>query len=191
MANNYFEPGRMESQYVETSILSVMFQSAGANASVSNGTLAVLGDFYTEPVYTSAYGATTADLNTRVATLPTAATDKGVGIIEVVDVPSVSGANNTNYRVGSIYQFGITAPAGTPVAFRKLKLDDTFKINSDNTTAALTAGQYAIVDTTGKVAPSATIPASGLTCKVISKKTVSAGVTANTTQYFLLVVQVA
>lgn len=191
MANNYFEPGRMESQFVETSILSVMFQSAGVNTSVANGTLAVLGGFYNEPVYGTAYGATTPDLNTRIATLPATATDKGVGIIETVDVPNATGANNTIYRVGSIYQFGLTSPAGTPVAFRKLKMDDTFKVNSDNVTATLTVGQYAIVDTTGKFAPSATLPASGLVCQVISKKTVTTGVTANTTQYFLLVVQVA
>lgn len=190
MSNMYFTEGRMESQFLATDNVSVIFQSAGANAAVSDGTLAVLGGFYNDPVYTSAFGANRVDMNTRIATLPASATDAGVGVISLVDVPTASGLGNT-YRIGAPETIGITKEAGKPVRFRKFQVDDTFFTGSDNCTAALTVGQYAIVDTTGKWAPSATVPTSGLYAKVISTEKVSRGVTADITEYFLQIARLA
>lgn len=184
MSNMYFTESRMESQFVATDNISVIFQSAGANAAVSDGTLAVLGGFYNDPVYTAAFGANRVDINTRVATLPATATDAGVGVISLVNVPTATGLGNT-YKIGAPETIGTTAEAGLPVRFRKFQIDDTFFTGSDNCTAALTPGQYAIVDTTGKWAPSATVPTNGLYAKVITTEKVSRGVTADITEYFL------
>lgn len=189
MSNNYFvQPSRMESQFVETKCVSVIFQSTGVNASVTNGTLAVLGGFYNEPVYTAAYGSNMIDINTRLATLPSTPTVAGVGIIDIATVPSATGMGNT-YRIGS-QTLGLTADAGVPVRFRKFALDDTLFVGSDNFTAAPTVGQYAIVDSaTGKFAPSATQPGTGLVAKVEKSSALTQGVDGSVTQYFLRVLQ--
>lgn len=56
MANkNFFQPVRMESQFVDTKLQTVMFQAEDENAPVLDGTLAVLGDFTTDPVYKTAF----------------------------------------------------------------------------------------------------------------------------------------
>lgn len=188
MSNMYFTESRMESQFVPTDDVSVMFQSGGVNASVNDGTLAVLGGFYNDPVYTAAFGSNQVDINTRIATLPTSATQAGVGVINLVNVPTASGLDNTVYRIGS-ETIGISAEAGRPVRFRKLRVDDTFFTGSDNTTGTLTVGQYAIVDTTGKWAASATVPATGLVASVILVHSKSRGVTADITEYFMQIIQ--
>ena len=195
-ANNYFEPGRMVSQFLPTAVISTVYQVGGVDSPVLDGTLAVLGGFYTDPVYSAAYTAgsgsavTILDFNTRIAVLPTLAIDAGVGVINVVDVPTATGADNNSYRIGTQI-FGLTGKASTPYSFRVFALNDTCKVNSDNTTATLTVGQYAIVSpTAGKFAPSATIPATGLVAKVISSTKVSKGNEASVTQYFLLIVQI-
>ena len=52
MANkNFFQPVRMESQYVATKLQTVLFQADDENAACFDGELAVLGDFTQDPVY--------------------------------------------------------------------------------------------------------------------------------------------
>lgn len=194
MANNYLvAPVRMEAQFVETDNISVMFQSGGSNAATFNGSLAVLGGFYSDPVYGAAYGAATADINTRIATLPAADTDAGVGVIDIAGVPTVSNASGSiTYRMGT-QTVGLTAVAGKPVRFRKLNKDDTLIVSLDNCTAALTAGQYAIVDSaTGKWKPSATKPSTGLVANVIKTGTaLTQGIDTSVTTAFLQIAQLA
>jgi hypothetical protein len=188
MANQFFQESRMESQCVKTKVVSVVYQEGGNNAPVYDGTLAVLGDFYADPVYSAAFGSTKYDINTRIATLPASATAAGVGVISLSTVGTANGLDNTSYKIG-IETIGLSVEAGKPVRFRKFALDDTFFTGSDNTTATLTVGQYAIVDVTGKWAPSATKPATGLVAKVISTSAVSRGVSADVTQYFMKIEQ--
>ncbi|WP_297419562.1 hypothetical protein [Clostridium sp.] len=190
MNNQFFQPGRMESQYVNTKVVSVMYQASGVNAPVVDGTLAVLGGFYTDPIYTAAYGSNITDINTRIATLPASATVSGVGVIDVSTVPTASGVDGTTYKIGS-ETIGLSVEGGKPVRFRKFVIDDTFFTSLDNFTAAPTVGQYAIVDASGNWKPSATIPTSGTTAQIISTNVVSRGVAADVTQYFMLIVQVA
>lgn len=194
MANQQFiQPGRMASQFVPTDVISVMYQATGVNAPVTNGLLAVLGDLYIEPVYTSAYGANVADLNTRIATLPGSDTVAGVGIIDIATVPTVANSAGTNtYRIGT-QTTGLVAEAGTPVRFRKLYVDDTLFTSIDNFTSAPTVGQYAIVDSaTGNWKPSATQPATGLVAKVVfTGKALTQGIDPTLTQTMLLIVQIA
>jgi hypothetical protein len=178
----------MESQFVNTKVVSVVYQESAVNAPVGDGVLAVLGGFYQDPVYSAAYGTSFADINTRIATLPTSATQAGVGIINLATVGTANGMDNTVYKMG-IETIGLTVEAGKPVRFRKFAMDDTFFIGSENFVAAPVVGQFAIVDPTGKFLASATKPATGLVAQVVSTSTVSRGVSADVTQYFMLIVQ--
>ena len=189
MANkHFFQPVRMESQYVDTKLQTVMFQADEANAACYDGELAVLGDFVKDPVYLGAFTAASAadsapvDFNTRAATVPAAATAVGVGVIDLPTVPTAAGAGVT-YRMG-YKTIGLTAEAGVPVRFRKLVVDDTFATGEENCTAALTVGQYAVLATggnAGKWAPAADAAATGCYAKVISKYIVSQGVDGKVT----------
>ena len=189
MANkHFFQPVRMESQYVDTKLQTVMFQADEANAACYDGELAVLGDFVKDPVYLGAFTAASAadsapvDFNTRAATVPAAATAVGVGVIDLPTVPTAAGAGVT-YRMG-YKTIGLTAEAGVPVRFRKLVVDDTFATGEENCTAALTVGQYAVLATggdAGKWAPAADAAATGCYAKVISKYIVSQGVDGRVT----------
>lgn len=196
MANkNFFQPVRMESQYVATKLQTVLFQADDENAACFDGELAVLGDFTQDPVYLNAFTAANAaasapaDFNTRIATAPAAATAVGVGVIDLPTVPMATGAG-VAYRMG-FKTIGLTAEAGVPVRFRKFVVDDTFATGEENCTAALTAGQYATVGTDGKWVPAATAPSTaGCYAKVISKYIVSQGVdgklTDNGVQAYML-----
>lgn len=196
MANkNFFQPVRMESQYVATKLQTVLFQADDENAACFDGELAVLGDFTQDPVYLNAFTAANAaasapaDFNTRIATAPAAATAVGVGVIDLPTVPMATGAG-VAYRMG-FKTIGLTAEAGVPVRFRKFVVDDTFATGEENCTAALTAGQYATVGTAGKWVPASTAPSTaGCYAKVISKYIVSQGVdgklTDNGVQAYML-----
>jgi len=196
MANkNFFQPVRMESQYVATKLQTVLFQADDENAACFDGELAVLGDFTQDPVYLNAFTAAKAadsapaDFNTRIATAPAASTAVGVGVIDLPTVPMATGAG-VAYRMG-FKTIGLTAEAGVPVRFRKFVVDDTFATGEGNCTAALTAGQYATVGTAGKWVPAATAPSTaGCYAKVISKYIVSQGVdgklTDNGVQAYML-----
>lgn len=196
MANkNFFQPVRMESQYVATKLQTVLFQADDGNAACFDGELAVLGDFTQDPVYLNAFTAANAaasapaDFNTRIATAPAAATAVGVGVIDLPTVPMATGAG-VAYRMG-FKTIGLTAEAGVPVRFRKFVVDDTFATGEENCTAALTVGQYATVDTAGKWVPADEAPSTaGCYAKVISKYIVSQGVdgklTDNGVQAYML-----
>lgn len=189
MANkHFFQPVRMESQYVDTKLQTVMFQADEANAACYDGELAVLGDFVKDPVYLGAFTAASAadsapvDFNTRAATVPAAATAVGVGVIDLPTVPTAAGAGVT-YRMG-YKTIGLTAEAGVPVRFRKLVVDDTFATGEENCTAALTVGKYAVLATgggAGKWEPADEAAATGCSAKVISKYIVSQGVDGKVT----------
>lgn len=196
MANkNFFQPVRMESQYVATKLQTVLFQADDENAACFDGELAVLGDFTQDPVYLNAFTAANApasapaDFNTRIATAPAAATAVGVGVIDLPTVPMATGAG-VAYRMG-FKTIGLTAEAGVPVRFRKFVVDDTFATGEENCTAALTVGKYATVGTAGKWVPAAEAPSTaGCYAKVISKYIVSQGVdgklTDNGVQAYML-----
>ena len=196
MANkNFFQPVRMESQYVATKLQTVLFQAEDANAACFDGELAVLGDFSQDPVYLNAFTAANAaasapaDFNTRIATAPAAATAVGGGVIDLPTVPMATGAG-VAYRMG-FKTIGLTAEAGVPVRFRKFVVDDTFATGEENCTAALTVGKYATVGTAGKWVPAAEAPSTaGCYAKVISKYIVSQGVdgklTDNGVQAYML-----
>lgn len=196
MANkNFFQPVRMESQYVATKLQTVLFQADDENAACFDGELAVLGDFTQDPVYLNAFTAAKAaasapaDFNTRIATAPAAATAVGVGVIDLPTVPMATGAG-VAYRMG-FKTIGLTAEAGVPVRFRKFVVDDTFATGEENCTAALTVGKYATVGTDGKWVPAAEAPSTaGCYAKVISKYIVSQGVdgklTDNGVQAYML-----
>lgn len=195
MSKKFFQPVRMESQFVDSKLHGVIFQSAGANAAVDDGAFVVLGDFVNEPVYswafTKAAGAATnvLDFNTRNATAPTAVTGiKEACVIDLAEVPTATNGDLV-YRIG-VRTIGLTNAAGNVSRARKLVVDDVFKIGSENASAELTVGEYATFTANSTVlTPSddAAEVLAGLYFKVINKETISQGVNANVTAYTLLV----
>lgn len=187
MAKNFFAPVRMASNFQDADLLTVVYQNGGQNAPVLDGTIVVPGDFMADPVYGAALvaagatgdDATVIDINTRVCTLPSAATDKNICVIDLATVPTATNGINV-YRVGSS-TIGLQEGPGVAVRARVLRVNDTFNTGEDNCTAALTVGQFATVDTTGKWAPAATAPTTaGLYCKVARKYVVTQGIDAST-----------
>lgn len=190
MANkNFFQPVRMESQFVATKLITVIYRANDADVGCVDGQLAVLGDFATDPVYSAAYTAAgqaemaPVDFNTRYCTAPAEATATGVGVIDLATVPTATGTAGA-YRVGSRL-IGLTSEAGVHVRFRKFVVDDTFATGEENCTGALTVGQFATLatgDDAGKWAPAETAPAAGgCYAKVINKYVISQGVDASMT----------
>lgn len=196
MANYFTQPMKMESQYVDTKLFNVFYQENDVDTAVKDGTLVVLGKFASDPVYAAAYAAAgqaalaPTDFNARYAALPTP-TSTDVCIIDLANVPTATsdgtGSNPRTYRIG-IPTIGLTLAAGVPARARKLVKDDTFCIGEGNCTSALTKGQYATVDATGKFAPAATAPTTdGAYFYVMDKYSVTQGVTADVTAYRLCV----
>lgn len=191
MNKNFFQPVRMESQFVDTKLQSVFFMDDGEKAEIFDGAVVTLGDFAAEDVYTASYtrakgtDTTVLDLNTREAGFCTAATDKGIGVIDLATVATADGMGNT-YRIGA-KTIGLKAEAGVPVRFRKLVEDDVFVIGEENT-EELTVGEFATPGTDGTWEAADEEPDSGLYCKVIDKYNVTQGVNADTIAYRLVVV---
>lgn len=191
MNKNFFQPVRMESQFVDTKLQSVFFMDDGEKAEIFDGAVVTLGDFAAEDVYSASYTRaagetkTILDLNTREAGYCAAATDVGIGVIDLATVATADGMGNT-YRLGG-KTIGLTAEAGVPVRFRKLVVDDVFVIGEDNT-EELTVGKWATPGNDGKWEAAGTEPQSGLYCKVIDKYNVTQGVNADVIAYRLVVV---
>lgn len=188
MSKELLQPVRMESQFVDTKLQSVIFQAANVDTEVVDGTIAVLGGFAKDPVMTAAAVRNNAgasdvlDINTRIAKAAAAA-DTGVGVIDIAGVPMAG-----DYRMGS-KTTGLKANAGVPVRFRKLVEDDVFVIGEGNTTAALTVGEWAKVSD-GKWAPEsteATAQGTNCYCLVVDKYKLTEGTTADMFAYRLLV----
>lgn len=199
MAKNFFQPVRMESQFVATKLLTVVCKDADANdVACEDGQLVQLGDFVADPVYKAAHTAAgdanyaAVDFNTRVATVPTAANATDICVIDLANVPTAIGGAGA-YRMG-VNTIGLTAEAGHWVRARKLVKDDVFATGADNCTGALTVNQFATpgynqaavgenpaVTSGGKWVPAAAAPAAGCYAKVINKYVISQGVDATLT----------
>lgn len=192
MAKNFLNPMRMESTFVDTKLHSVQTWDGTNLTPCFDGQIVVLDTFATEEVYDYSFKAASSghpaikDINTRYAKLPDADA-AGVCVIDLAGVMTVSNAGNgAVYRMG-VNTIGLTAEAGAPSRARKLVEDDFFATGEDNCTAALTVGEFAAVDATGKWKPVSTAPATGTYVEVIQKVTVSEGVSPNVVGYQLLV----
>ena len=101
MSKNFFQPVRMESQFVDTKLQSVFFKADGEKAEIFDGAVVTLGDFATEEVYSASYTRaagttkTILDLNAREAGYCSAATDAGIGVIHLATVATADGMGNT------------------------------------------------------------------------------------------------
>ena len=195
MPTKFFQPVRMESQFVDSKLHGVIYQASSANAAVDDGALVVLGGFVNEPVYSSAFtranGSTlnVLDFNTRYATAPTAASgNENLCVIDLAEVPTATNGDLV-YRIG-VRTIGRTNAAGNVSRARKLVVDDVFKISEDNCSGALTVGQYAVPTANSTIftaSADGTEVTAGIYFQVINKETISQGVTGNVTAYTLLV----
>ncbi len=175
---NYFKPERMTSQFDESYLHAVYVQSAAANVEAFDGDIVSVGDLAPDPLYADAYAAAGVTdvytpIHTRNAELAADGEAGFIAVIDLADVATKTGRGGT-IRNG-ITQIGLSAEPGVPVRARRLNLLDVYVIGEENTSAALTVGQFATA-ATGKHAPAATLPATGFGAKVAGKFVVSQGV---------------
>lgn len=200
MGKNFIQPCRMESQFVDTKLFSVVVED---DAKALDGEFVVLGDFIADTVYSAAYtraGQSTLapkGMTVREVSKADTASQTGVCVIDIAETSTITGNGNT-YRMG-VKTIGLEAEANRPVRARKLVVDDTFLIGEDNIDGTLTVDKFAVISTTtGKAGKLKSADAEdtdgGFSCKVIDKITITQGVDATTAgngvqAYRLLVVQ--
>lgn len=178
---NLLQPVRMESQFVDTKLHSVFYQTGTtpANAEVTDGKIVTLGSFIADSVYTARYTAPSAPagLNVRQAI---AATSVSFGVC-VVDLPVVATKTGNGGTMRDGYKtIGLTAAAGVPVRARKLVVDDVFVTGEDNVSSALTKTEYCYPDA-GLWAPSSSAVTLSAYCEVVDSYVISQGVDGTTT----------
>lgn len=192
--NYFFEPARMESQFLASSLASAFYQKADAYAEVQDGHLVTITDNASDPVYESAFkragmeANAPKDINSFIA-VDAAAGAGNIWVIDLAGLPTKTGQGGT-IRDG-YNTIGLSAEAGEPVRARKLAMNDTFKEGIGNFTAAPTVGQFAVVGKGGLWTPAATKPATGACVKIVSTYNPSQGVRQDVDGYFMQVVQVA
>jgi hypothetical protein len=177
-----FSKALMASEDIKSFVGSTLFQSAGANAPITNGAFVVLGNLASDATYSS----TGVDDNLYLSTAPAAATASVV----VVDLASISeGTIDGNvYKMGNRL-YDLTAPAGVPARFRRLMVGDKFWLADGNFGVGTpTVGQYGVL-TAGAVTLTAQ-SSQGANFAVIirDKKSLTTGQIANGSLYLCEVV---
>lgn len=182
--SKFFSKVLMASEDVQSYVRSTKYQVDGVNAEIHDGAFVKLGDIVGDTTYTSGGQNFNAYLSTAPATV---ATDKVV----VVDIAGVSGGsiNGNYYNIGTKL-YGLTKQAGELARIRFLFMHDMFILGDGNFASAPTAGQYAILTQNATtLTPSATIPETGFTVKILEKQSFEPGQLAQGSQYACEVVQ--
>lgn len=175
---NVFKTGKMLSGVADTYLA-----SATASVALPDGALVVLGNLAAD----TTYEATGVEYDTYVAAAPAAATDE-VAIVDYAGISEGTISGNV-YKMGNKL-FGLTVPIGTSTRVRRFALHDKFWLGDGNFSAAPTVGQYGIATASAFThAPSASLPASGYAVKILTSKSLTAGMTSQGTLYLCEVVQ--
>lgn len=134
---NLFYAGKMLSQDADSQVVNALYQEAGVDAAVKDGSLVVLGDLAEDLTY-AANGDYHYDLYKAEA--PAAVTDK----VAILDFAGISGGEiNENYYKLGVKLFNLEAEAGEPVRARRLFLGDRFWLGEDNFESKPVVGEYA------------------------------------------------
>lgn len=176
-----FQPVRMESMYLSSSLKTAFFRNEGELAPIDDGSIVVLtNDFFVDPVYSNSFtrasgeDVVVTDFNSHYVQYPFAATAENVWLVDIADVPSATVGGNV-YRMG-IRTTNLVRAAGKQVRVRRNVLNDTFLVGAGNFTAAPTVNQYAILTAnSGQFTPSATAPTDGAYWVVSAKTNISEG----------------
>ena len=189
MANYLFQPLKMSSQFNDADLRTVLVQESEKNVAVKDASFVVLGGYAADPVYTAAYtkaagGATTVtDFNVRIATAPADATGKGLCVIDLPIVNTITDGVNA-YRIGN-RTVDLVAEAGVPVRARLLRDEDVMMVADGAFEAAVAENKFATATANKMTLTPAAEKGAGNYFTIDGKVTVTEGVDADVTAYVI------
>lgn len=189
MANYLFQPLKMSSQFNDADLRTVLVQDGGKDVAVKDASFVVLGGYAADPIYTAAYtkaagaATTVTDFNVRLAAAPADATGKGLCVIDLPIVKTISDGVNA-YRIG-VRTVDLVAEAGVPVRARILRDEDVMMVADGAFEAAIADNKFATA-TAGKMTLTpAAEKGTGNYFSIDGKVTVTEGVDADVTAYVI------
>lgn len=189
MANYLFQPLKMSSQFNDADLRTVLVQEDNKGVAVKDASFVVLGGYAADPVYTAAYtkaagaATTVTDFNVRIATAPADATGKGLCVIDLPIIKTITDGVNA-YRIGN-RTVGLVAEAGVPVRARLLRDEDVMMVADGAFEAAVDDKKFATA-TEGKMTLTpAADKGTGNYFSIDGKVTVTEGVDADVTAYVI------
>ena len=189
MANYLFQPLKMSSQFNDADLRTVLVQEGNKNVAVKDASFVVLGGYAADPIYTAAYtkaagsSTTVTDFNVRLATAPADATGKGLCVVDLPIVNTITDGVNT-YRIG-VRTVDLVAEAGVPVRARILRDEDVMMVADGAFEAAVDTNKFATA-TAGKMTLTpAAAKGDGNYFTIDGKVTVTEGVDADVTAYVI------
>lgn len=189
MANYLFQPLKMSSQFNDADLRTVLVQESEENVAVKDASFVVLGGYAADPIYTAAYtkaaGSTTTvtDFNVRLATAPTDTTGKGLCVIDLPIVNTITDGGNT-YRIG-VRTVDLVAEAGVPVRARILRDEDVMMVADGAFEAAVAENKFATATANKMTLTPAAAKGDGNYFTIDGKVTVTEGVDADVTAYVI------
>lgn len=189
MANYLFQPLKMSSQFNDADLRTVLVQEAEENVAVKDASFVVLGGYAADPIYTAAYtkaaGSTTTvtDFNVRLATAPTDTTGKGLCVIDLPIVNTITDGTNT-YRIG-VRTVDLVAEAGVPVRARILRDEDVMMVADGAFEGAVSDNKFATATANKMTLTPASDKGAGNYFTIDGKVTVTEGVDADVTAYVI------
>lgn len=189
MANYLFQPLKMSSQFNDADLRTVLVQAEDKDVAVKDASFVVLGGYAADHVYTAAYtkaagGATTVtDFNVRIATAPADATGKGLCVIDLPIVKTITDGVNA-YRIGN-RTVDLVAEAGVPVRARLLRDEDVMMVADGAFEAAVAENKFATATANKMTLTPAGEKGTGNYFTIDGKVTVTEGVDADVTAYVI------
>ena len=189
MANYLFQPLKMSSQFNDADLRTVLVQESEKNVAVKDASFVVLGGYAADPIYTAAHtkaaGATTTvtDFNVRLATAPTDTTGKGLCVIDLPIVNTITDGANT-YRIG-VRTVDLVAEAGVPVRARILRDEDVMMVADGAFEGAVSDNKFATATANKMTLTPAAAKGDGNYFTIDGKVTVTEGVDADVTAYVI------
>lgn len=189
MANYLFQPLKMSSQFNDADLRTVLVQADNKDVAVKDASFVVLGGYATDPIYTAAYtkaagvATTVTDFNVRLATAPADATGKGLCVIDLPIVNTITDGANT-YRIG-VRTVDLVAEAGVPVRARILRDEDVMMVADGAFEAAVADNKFATATASKMTLTPAADKGAGNYFTIDGKVTVTEGVDADVTAYVI------
>lgn len=189
MANYLFQPLKMSSQFNDADLRTVLVQAEGKDVAVKDASFVVLGGYAADPIYTAAYtkaagaATTVTDFNVRLAAAPADATGKGLCVIDLPIVNTVTDGANT-YRIG-VRTVDLVAEAGVPVRARILRDEDVMMVADGAFEADVADNKFATATANKMTLTPAAEKGTGNYFSIDGKVTVTEGVDADVTAYVI------
>lgn len=178
-----FFAGKMLSQDADSQVTNALFQEAGVNAAVKDGSLVVLGDLADDKTYAASGDF---EYDVYLAEAPAAVTDE----VAIIDYAGISGGEiNDNYYKMGIKLYNLEAPAGEVVRARRLHKHDKFWLGADNFESDPVVGEYAELKAGSlKHDPKAAPTGGQYAVKILKKQGLNTGMKLNGYMYLVEVI---